>query len=273
MYQISDLITISASFSASSGVLTDPTSLQLAVKAPSASVLHVYGVSSSLVKVGTGLYYLYYPAAGAGEYYYTWSASGAIEGVEEGAFTVQRSGSPVLDAYAETADVAEFCANLIQNATDFSMTTTPPITAVINWLNRGAAMINDRLQSKGYAPPTDYTSDIWRELSDLNTFYAVARAEKARTNVRLAPGERTRGQVFQKDFDDGLKDLLSRDLSRAGLTYTHLGYVGGVSVSDKEAVISNQDRAPMRFSKNQFKNPRARTHIENDQTDDIETRQ
>ena len=253
MYQVSDLVTISASFSASSGTLTDPTTVQLAIRAPGASALHVYGTSSSLAKAGVGLYYLYYPAASAGEHYYIWSASGVVEGVEEGAFTVSRAGSPVLTAYAETADVAAYCSNLIQNAVDFSGTTTPNIENVISWLNHGAAKINNSLKAKGFTPPTDYTSELWSELQDLNAFYAVARAEMARTNVRLAPGERTRGQVFQKYFDDGLKELLARDMSRAGLSYQHLGYVGGVSVANKESVVDDSDRVPTRFSKDQFK--------------------
>lgn len=273
MYDIGDLITLSASFSASSGTLTDPTTLQLAVRGPGGSVLHVYPTSTSLVKASTGLYYLYYPAASAGEYYYTWSASGAVEGAQEGAFTVARAGSPVLTAYAETTDVAALCQNLLLNAADFSATTMPPITAVITWLNRGAALINNRLRARGFEPPTDYTSPVWFELADLNTFYAVARAEKSRQNVLNAPPEQSRAQAFQKQFDDGLKDLLSSDLSRAGLTYTTLGYVGGVSNADKTAVQNNGDRVPMRFSRNQFKNPRSPEHHENDQTDDIEVRQ
>ncbi len=176
-------------------------------------------------------------------------------------------------AYTSTSDVAAYCSNLITGASNFSASTIPTNTSVCGWIVQGTNKINVALAAKGFAPPTNSSCDIYSELQDLNTFYTVARAEIARTNVRLAPGERTRGQVFQKYFDDGLKELLARDMSRAGLTYTHLGYVGGISVSDKESVVSNGDRAPMRFSKNQFKNPRAPTHLENDQSDDIEVRQ
>ena len=159
-------------------------------------------------------------------------------------------------AYTTSSSVAAFCSNLTQNASDFSASTTPTQSQVNNWITQGAQQIDTILRTKGFVPPSS-ACDIYGQLGDLNTYYAVARAEKARTNVRLAPGERTRGQVFQKDFDEGLKALLAGDLSRAGLTYAHAGYVGGISVSDKSSVESDGDREPMRFSKNQFNNPQA----------------
>jgi len=176
-------------------------------------------------------------------------------------------------AYTTSSSVAAYCSNLTQNASDFSASTTPTQSQVNNWIAQGANQIDTVLATKGYTPPANSACNIYGQLGDLNTYYAVARAEKARTNVRLAPGERTRGQVFQKDFDDGIKLLLASDLSRAGLTYGHLGYVGGISVADKTAVQSDGDREPMRFSKDQFKNPRAPTHKEKDQSNDIEVRQ
>ena len=90
-YDVGDLIRISASF-AVSGSNTDPTSLQLAVYAPSGSVLHVYGSSASLIKSATGIYYLDYPAGVIGPHTYRWAASGTAEGAQQGAFTVDRQG-------------------------------------------------------------------------------------------------------------------------------------------------------------------------------------
>ncbi len=168
-------------------------------------------------------------------------------------------------AYTTSASVAAFCANLITGASDFSASTIPTQAQVNNWIAQGTNQIDTALRARGLTPPTS-GCDIYGQLADLNTYYAIARAEKTRTNVRLAPGERTRGQVFQKDFDEGLKLLLSTDLSRAGLTYAHAGYVGGISVSDKDTVENLGDREPMRFSKGQFRN----TAVEED-TEERET--
>ena len=157
-------------------------------------------------------------------------------------------------AYANTVDVAGYCANLINNAGDFSGSTLPTNLQVMRWLSSGCAIINTRLTARGYGLPASGT-DPYEMLTYLNAIYAAAQAEMARTNVRLSPGERTRGQVLMEDFKKGLEDFLKGDLSRAGLAYTHAGYVGGISQSDHDATDAGADRIPTRFTKNQFNNP------------------
>ncbi len=159
--------------------------------------------------------------------------------------------------YATTQDVAAYCPNLITGAADFATSTTPTKSQVERWLERGAGMIDNVVGSRGFSVPTDSTSNAWFWLQELNTYYAVAQAEMARTNVRLSPGERTRGQQFLKMWQDGIKELRETDLSADGMTYTSRGYAGGVSVSDKDAVASDGDRVPMRFSRSMFDNPKA----------------
>jgi hypothetical protein len=254
-YNIGDLIRISASFTNTASALTDPTALNIVVKAPGASVLHTYGTSASLIKSSSGIYYLDYPAASSGEHYYTWTATGAVETSEEGAFNVVRTAS-VRTTYAETADVAAYCKNLIEGGDDFTNSTTPTITQVMRWLTRGKSVIDNKLNDAGFTAPTDSTSDIWAELTELNAWYAVWQAELSRTNTRIGVEERTRASIFEKMFRDGIKDLLARDLSGLSDTgYSYSGYVGGISESEKDAVVADDDRVPMRFARGQFDNP------------------
>ncbi len=253
MYDIGDLVRLSASFASAASVLTDPSGVWLTVKAPTGSSLYV-GVSASLIKSSTGIYYSDYSVAEAGQHYYVWSGSGTIQSVQEGAFTVARAASPVLTAYAETMDVAMYCSNLINGVADFSSTTTPTIANVVAWLNRGAAIINNRIKAAGYTLSVGYATDVWRELAELNAFYAVARAEMARTNVRLAVGERTRGQVFEEMFWKGLDKFIAQDLTQIGAGYIHGGYIGGTSISEKLSVESDSDRVAPRFIRGQFDN-------------------
>lgn len=154
--------------------------------------------------------------------------------------------------------MAAYSPNLITGASNFSTTSTPTLAQVNKWLTSGCGIINSRLQMKGYSIPTDTTLAVYDELAQLNTLYACAQAEKARTNVRLTIGERTRGQLFEKDFWDELNKFIQQDLSRAGLTYAHAGYAGATSQSDKATVAANSDRVPSRFFRREFSN-RGRT--------------
>ena len=129
----------------------------------------------------------------------------------------------------------------------------PTVTAVNNWLSSGCALINTRLQAKGFAPP-DASVAAHDALRDLNALYAVARAEMARTNTKLGPGERTRGQVFDDLFKKGLAEFMAQDLSRAGLVASAAGYVGGISEAERESVESDTDRTTPRFTRDQWNN-------------------
>lgn len=162
-----------------------------------------------------------------------------------------------MGAYASSSDVAAFCSNLITGASDFSASTVPTQSMVEHWISAASAMIDNSIGSRGFSPPTDATSDAWLWLRDLCTYYATGMAEMARSNVRLAPGERTRGQQFMQMWKDGMKEIRETDISATGLTYANRGYVGGISVSDKESVVSDSDRESMRFSREMFDNPKA----------------
>lgn len=156
-------------------------------------------------------------------------------------------------AYCSASDVAAYCPQLLDGASTFSGSTKPTDAQVTKFMTSGCALINNALTAKGYTPPASGTA-AYEQLNEINALYAAAIAEMTRTNQRLAPGERTRGQVFQKMFRDELAEFLAQDLSRAGLSYTTAGYVGGISETEKDNVNDDSDRVPNRFTTGQFDN-------------------
>lgn len=160
-----------------------------------------------------------------------------------------------MGGYCSSSDVAALTPNLVNAASDYSASTVPTQTQLNTWISAGSSLIDNALKSRGYAVPTDTTTSPFIQLRDLNTLYAAAKAEMARANTRLAPGERTRGQVFAEDFRKGLEDFFQQDLSLAGLTHTNYGYVGGISEDERITVEDDTNRTPMRFTRGKFDNP------------------
>jgi len=161
-------------------------------------------------------------------------------------------------AYASASDVAGYTPNLVSPASTFDSSTSPALAQVNNWLSAGCAVINTRLAGAGYAaiPATSGVYDIAR---DANALYAAWRAERSRINTRVSADERTRADMFKRDFEFLLDELTNQDLSRSGVTATSVAYAGGISVADKLSVESDGDRVMPRFSRGQFSNPRALT--------------
>jgi len=155
-------------------------------------------------------------------------------------------------AYAAASDVAALCKNILAGASNFSAATCPTLDAVEEWLSSGCAVIETHLRAHGYQG-ADLGTAAYGWLGDLNALYAAARVELSRTNLSLAPGERTRGQVFDEMFWRGLNrlsDLLEGDMTEAGLVRSGTApelYVGGVSESDKLTWDTDTDRVRPRF--------------------------
>jgi hypothetical protein len=158
-------------------------------------------------------------------------------------------------AYASASDVANLCRGLLNSASTFDASTSPTNTAVSVWLSSGCAILEAQLTAWGYTVPVPTSTIAYNWLQDLNTLFASARAELSRTNLTLQPGERTRGQVFNDMFWKDLGRLEDRDLTLAGVTRdsTVLVYTGGISVADKDAVVSNTDRVEPRFKREQHR--------------------
>ena len=159
-------------------------------------------------------------------------------------------------AYGSASGVAGFCSNLLSTASNFSASTVPSACQVTAWLSSGCAIIESNLSGVGYSVPVA-AGTVYDWLVVLNELYAVAQAEKARTNITLAPGERTRGQVFEDDFWKGLERLLKQDLTSVGVGRRSgdIMYVGGVSIDDKDTIESDSDRVKPRFFRGQYAFP------------------
>lgn len=160
-------------------------------------------------------------------------------------------------SYGDSQGVAAFCPNLTSGSSDFSQSTTPTLAQVDSWLEDGASHIEFVLNACGYSTPVAETSVVFYVLRRLNNLFAAATSEMARANIRLAPGERTRGQVFAEMYEKELERLVSRDLTRAGVGVLSTGvlYCGGIDSDDKDTIESDTSRVAPRFKRDLFRFP------------------
>jgi len=160
-------------------------------------------------------------------------------------------------AYASASDVAANSQSLLHGADSFGTSSSPMLSEVRGWLSSGCSIIETRVASHGYTVPVTAGTRGYDWAKDLNAIYATARAELSRTNVTLAPGERTRGQVFLEMFWDGLEEFLKMDLTLVGIARGSSGtlYAGGISKSDKQLDEADSDRVQPRFKRGQFEFP------------------
>lgn len=157
--------------------------------------------------------------------------------------------------YASASDVGALCHNLLDSESSFSATTAPTLTDIESWLSSGCSIIEAQLGSWGYTTPVANTAGIFPWLTELNALWAAARAELSRTNITIGPGERTRGQVFEKMFWDGMRQLKEMDLTAGGVNRSSARasiYGGGISKIDKDGQESDSDRVAPRFKRGQF---------------------
>jgi hypothetical protein len=157
-------------------------------------------------------------------------------------------------AYANASHVYSHCFSLIKPASEFDSSTCPSLAEVNIWLTGGCAVINARLAGHGYSaiPATSAAYDL---AVAANALYASWMAERSRISARVSAEERTRADLFKRDFEYHMEALLGLDLSRAGVTQTSVAYAGGISKSDVATVESNTDRVRPRFKRSLFANP------------------
>lgn len=155
-------------------------------------------------------------------------------------------------SYAAASNVADYTPGLLDDG-NFTSTTMPSKAAVESFLSSGCAIIESKLQARGYSIPVPGNSVIYTRVKQLETWYGAAEAESVRMTARVAVTERTRAQFFATKFEKGLDKLLDEDLSRAGLSHTSKAYAGGISRSDKDAVEADTDRVAPRFERDQFR--------------------
>ena len=157
-------------------------------------------------------------------------------------------------SYGTPTGVAGLVRNILSGAVDFSNSSSPALNQVEEWLSSGCSIIEARLSSAGYATPAAESSGIWGWLADLNNLWGASKVEFSRTIATVGPGERTRGQIFEQQFWQGLDRLCNLDLTLIGLSRVSDDaiYVGGTKDSEKDEWEQSTDRVKPRFFKGQF---------------------
>lgn len=89
LYQVGDLVRISAVFRDIAGTLVDPTTVALKVTKPSGAQNTYTFALSQVIKDSTGNYHYDAAADAAGLWRYTWSSTGAGQAAENGEFRVE----------------------------------------------------------------------------------------------------------------------------------------------------------------------------------------
>ena len=159
--------------------------------------------------------------------------------------------------YSSASNVAFLTPNLLSGASSFAESTKPPSGSAVDfWLSSACGIIETELSSHGFVTPVP-AGAVRDRLAGIETLYGAAMAEMARANVRLGPGERTRGQVFMEMFDDQLESLLKTDLTLAGVGALSAAtpYAGGISSSDKDLMESDSDRVKPMFKRELMRFP------------------
>jgi len=154
--------------------------------------------------------------------------------------------------YSSASNVAQFTPSLVSGSTDFSTSTLPTKVAVEGWLSTGCSIIHGALNGAGYSTPVSVSTApaVYGQVQNLEMIYGAAMAETTRLTTRTAANERTRGQIFMKMFQDGLKQLLDTNLSAAGMSKSGTAkiYVGGQSKDRKSVLAGDSDRVRSSFN-------------------------
>lgn len=145
--------------------------------------------------------------------------------------------------YSSASHVFSWCRDILSGSTAFSASTAPTSTDVARWESAGYSRINRSLVAKGYSTPAPAAATCYDELVELEALYAAAMAHTTRNIQQTSSGATTKGAQLMAQFRDGLKDLLSSDLSLAGLSLgtAPVLYAGGISISDKEVDEADSD--------------------------------
>lgn len=160
-------------------------------------------------------------------------------------------------SYSSASNVAAYCRDLLGNLSMFpqSGSQTPHIRDIQEWLSSGCALIETAVAGEGYSTPISSGTTAYGVAEHLNTIFAVAHAELSQAALNLAPGERTRGQVFYEMFWDELDRFTDSDLSRQGVDRSSTGqmFVGGINKARLRTVKTNTAMIRARFERDMFK--------------------
>jgi hypothetical protein len=157
-------------------------------------------------------------------------------------------------AYSDQSHVAANCRNILNGGSEFTNDTNPTLEQVNFWLSSACNIIEARLSNSGYDVPVPVTSGVYSWVGNINTLYAVARAEISRSTATVSPQERTRGDVFMKMFWEELGTLSRSDLGSMGLSRRNDAtvYTGGKSTAVKDANYNDTGITQPRFRRNKL---------------------
>ncbi len=159
--------------------------------------------------------------------------------------------------YCTACDVYAIVKNLILPSGSFDANTCPTINDISSFISSGCSVIETELADAGFTSGIPITSQAYGMATTINALFAAWLAEDSRLSAMVQAGERTRADVFLKQWQTMLNLLSTRDLSRAGVPATGAAYSGGISVSDKQTVSGNIDRVKPRFTRGFGHNPAA----------------
>lgn len=166
--------------------------------------------------------------------------------------------------YCAASDVYGLVKNLILPSGSFDANTCPTLNDVNSWISAASAVIDTELADAGYNPIPAGAAP-YGIATQVSANFAAWLAENSRLSAMVQAGERTRADVFYKNWNALLTMLDKLDLSRSGVqTMNSRAYAGGISVSDKASVASDQDRVKPRFSRDFGRNPAAGFPSDND---------
>jgi len=89
-YDIGDVVRFTGTFTNVSGTVTDPTTVTLSIKSPSAITSYTYA-GGAVTKSGTGVYYKDVSLDAQGTWYWRWVGTGAVATAAEGFVVVRDS--------------------------------------------------------------------------------------------------------------------------------------------------------------------------------------
>jgi hypothetical protein len=154
-------------------------------------------------------------------------------------------------AYCTTCDVYALTPGLVKPASAYDTATCPTLAQVTTWVTAGSSAIDTQLASAGYGPiPT--SSAAYGLAGQANALFGAWFAERSRINARISADERTRADMFRRDYESMMEYLIGMDLSMAGVPVLVAGrpYAGGIDVADKDAVTADTSRVKPRFTRN-----------------------
>lgn len=111
IYRLNEVVKIATTFTVNA-VLTDPTTVTLAVTTPAGSATtYTYGTDAALVRDGLGSYYLNQTASSLGLWQYVWTGTGTAQSVKESYFTVAQGSSIPLVAGQDIGTIVRTLVN------------------------------------------------------------------------------------------------------------------------------------------------------------------